>query len=427
MYGAFLVDPTTPSNYRYTKDYVIVLSDWINTNPSQVLANLKKDGDYYAPRFPLQPSLSKFIHDYHKAPKEERPKLLDDYKMMQQMRMSIYDLNDVAYDTFLLNGHSPKSPWTAQVKVGDIVRLRFIGAGANTIFRVKIPETTLQMVHAQGNDVTPYTLKDFTIAPGETYDVLVKIKKDKPYIIYAESRDTVGTALGALMTNSHQVINYQQITPFPEPLPVTREMMDFMMGGVKQASLPIHEKKRSMHSMSKHMKNVIKNPSMHMVKNVHKMKMNGAKGMLHASTVNEDTMHSMHMPTSTNQMQNMNKTHSKVQQEALPQHGKKSTSMSKHGNMKHVMKHLSIPMTKNEHEMVMNGAMTMQHSSSKKLSNASMSNEPMMHPVHMPTSTKQMQDMNKAHSKVQPDALPQHTKKNTSISKHGNMVGYKDH
>lgn len=225
LYGAFLIDPVTKPSYRYNKDYVIVLSDWSNTDPDQILANLKKDGDYYSPDFPLQPSLAKFIHDYRKSSTEERQQLIDDYKAMQKMRMSIYDLSDVAYNAFLLNGHSNCNPWIAPVKVGDIVRLRFIGAGGSTIFHVKIPGTTMQMVHVQGNDIKPFDVTDFTIAPGETYDVLVKIQNNKPYIIYAESNDTVGAAYGALNSSPNQIINFKNISPFPEPLPVTREMM----------------------------------------------------------------------------------------------------------------------------------------------------------------------------------------------------------
>ncbi len=67
LYGAFIIDPIHPPLYKYTKDYVMVLSDWSNTEPQQILANLKKEGDYYSPKFPLQPSLMKFIHDYSKA------------------------------------------------------------------------------------------------------------------------------------------------------------------------------------------------------------------------------------------------------------------------------------------------------------------------------------------------------------------------
>lgn len=238
LYGAFIIDPAQQPSYHYTKDYVIVLSDWSNTHPDQILANLKKEGDYYSPNFPMQPSLMRFIHDYQKANKSERKNLVDDYKMMQQMRMSIYDINDVAYDAFLLNGHPKTNPWTAPVTVGDVVRLRFIGAGGNSIFHVKLPNTEMEMVHVQGNDVKPYPIKNFTIASGETYDVLVKIKDNQPQIIYVESTDQVGAVYGALVTSPHQYVNYYDVSSFPEPLPVTREMMSFgMMHGMNHGDM----------------------------------------------------------------------------------------------------------------------------------------------------------------------------------------------
>lgn len=237
LYGAFIIDPPVPSSYRYSKDFVVVLSDWSNTRPEKILANLKKDGDYYSPKFPLQPSLAKFIHDYRKSSMEERKKLIMDYKMMQQMRMSIYDISDVAYDAYLLNGQTKYNPWAALVKIGDVVRLRFIGSAASTIYRIKIPNTSMKMVHVQGNDVKPYNISDFTIAPGETYDVLVKIEKDDPYIIYAESLDTLGKAVGVLLTHPNQSIVNKFIPTFPEPEPTTREMMVNMMSGKEQGSM----------------------------------------------------------------------------------------------------------------------------------------------------------------------------------------------
>ncbi len=247
LYGAFLIDPPKPSSYRYNKDYTIVLSDWSNTDPDQILANLKKNGDYYSPNFPLQPSLMKFMHDYRKASSEERQNLINDYKAMQKMRMSIYDISDVAYDAFLLNGHPKTSPWTASVTIGDTVRLRFIGAGGNTIFHVKIPGTSMKMVHAEGNDIQPFDVEDFTVAPGETYDVLVSIQKNEPYMIYAESLDTVGTALGALINTPNQIVNYSNVTPFDEPVPVTRQMMSMMMSNKIQGNLP-----QTMHMQMSH-------------------------------------------------------------------------------------------------------------------------------------------------------------------------------
>jgi len=224
LYGGMIIDPIHPPPYRYDKDFVVVLSDWSNTPPEQIYANLKKEGDYYAPRFPLQPSLIKFIHDYRQATPMQRKQLVSDYQMMQQMRMNIYDISDVAYDAFLLNGRTPKKPWTAAVSVGDVVRLRFINAAGSTIFNVKIPQTKMKIVQLDGNNIKPDTVSYFTIAPGETYDVLVSITQPEPAIIYAESLDTSGYAVGALITRSLQKINFQSIQPFPEPSPAMRNV-----------------------------------------------------------------------------------------------------------------------------------------------------------------------------------------------------------
>lgn len=228
LYGAFIIDPIKKPAYHYTKDFAIVLSDWSHSTGKQIFANLKKDGDYYSPRFPLQPSLMKFLHDYSCVDLAEKKLLLNDYKTMQKMRMSIYDISDVAYNSFLMNGHSACYPWEAAVKINDVVRLRFIDASGSTNFFVKIPGTTMQVVHVQGNDVKPYLVNNFFITPGETIDVLLKIKDHCPYVIYAESADKVGAAYGALISDLNQMVNFH-VTPFPEPKPVTREMMHNMM------------------------------------------------------------------------------------------------------------------------------------------------------------------------------------------------------
>ncbi len=181
LYGAFIIDPRQPSSYRYQEDKVIILSDWSNTPAQQILDHLK-------------------TAKANKSPATTNP------SHAQQMVMSPEDNSDVTYDAYLLNGHPPKNPWTSSVKVGDTLRLRFIGAAASTIYRVSIPDTKLQVVHVQGNDVKPYFVSDFIIAPGETYDVLVKITKDQPYVIHAESIDQRGTAIGVLLSHPQQAI-----------------------------------------------------------------------------------------------------------------------------------------------------------------------------------------------------------------------------
>ncbi len=223
VYGAFIVAPPH-QRLKYNKAFVVLLSDWSNVPGSQVFDNLKKDGDYYSPKFPLQPSLMHFLKTYKNASASQRKRLLKVYWSMQQTRMGTYDISDIAYDTFLMNGHPPTRPWFGHVKTGETIRLRFIGAGASTIFHVKIPGVKMKMVQVDGNDIKPYYVKSFFIAPGETYDVLVKITKKTPYIIYAESSGQVGAALGALINKKHQKVDFKNVKPFPEPAPKMMKM-----------------------------------------------------------------------------------------------------------------------------------------------------------------------------------------------------------
>ena len=230
VYGGITIDPLHPA-IKSSKDFMVILSDWNDTDPETVYANLKKEGDYYSKTMPLQPSLWRFWKSYHAAPsKKDKQQLMSAYLGMQKMRMSIYDISDIKYDTFLLNGHPPSAPWTAQVKVGDTVRLRFVGAGASTFFKVKIPHHPLKVVQVDGQNVKPYTVDKLTIAPGETYDVLISIIQEKPTIIYTESADKVGVALGALLTEKNQTVDYQAVAPFPDPAPVSMMNHGMMVG-----------------------------------------------------------------------------------------------------------------------------------------------------------------------------------------------------
>lgn len=358
FYGAFLIDPPKPPHYKYTKDYVIVLSDWSNTEANQILNNLKKEGDYYSPRFPLQPSLAKFLHDYQKASIEERKKIVDDYKMMQQMRMGLYDISDVAYDAFLLNGQPNTYPWTAPVKIGDVVRLRFIGAGGSTIFNVKIPGTSMQMVHVQGNDVKPYTINDFKIAPGETFDVLVKIQKNEPYIIYAESIDTLGAALGALVTTPYQLVNFQQVTPFPEPKPVTREMMMLMMEGMGHGTSGMNMKDHSSMKMNADTRQTHSMSSMpHEMKKQNSQKMN----MNHSMPPNKmNSKHSQHKMGAMSQEMKMNKKTDHSAHQSMSDSMKTDPNMKMDSNMKKMDPNMKMGSdTKMDENMSMDHSMPM--------------------------------------------------------------------
>ncbi len=220
LYGALIVDPKKPSAYRYDKDFSIVLSDWSNENPDSIYKHLKQNGDYYSGSAPLQPTLAQFFKDRSAKTGKERADVFQKYWGMQLMRMSVYDLSDVQYDAFLLNGTTPKQPWQQFVKIGDTVRLRLIAAGASTVFNVKVDDAPLTVVEVQGNDVKPYTVNKLSLAPGQTIDVLLTIKDNKPYTIYAESLDTSGYAIGLLNPTGAKIIQTPTVTPFSPPPPM---------------------------------------------------------------------------------------------------------------------------------------------------------------------------------------------------------------
>jgi FtsP/CotA-like multicopper oxidase with cupredoxin domain/uncharacterized protein involved in copper resistance len=224
LYGGLIIDPPARPPYRYNRDFVMVLSDWSNTSPEHIYANLKKKDGYYDAGFPLQASLLKFIHDYRKATPNGRQQLLNRYKMMQKSRMNIYDVSDIAYDAYLLNGRTSQQAWMRSVHVGDRVRLRFIDAGASTVFNVKVANMPMKIVQVDGNNIKPYSVHRFSIEPGETYDVIIAIKQLRPAIIYAESIDTRGHVFGALTTIPSQHVNFQQVRAFPEPAPMKMAM-----------------------------------------------------------------------------------------------------------------------------------------------------------------------------------------------------------
>lgn len=223
LYGALIIDPKTPSPYHYSKDFPIVLSDWSNANPDTIYNNLKKGNGRPAV---LQPTLLQFFKDLSGKPKAEKAAVWKAYWGMQTARMSVYDLSDVQYDAFLLNGKTQREPWQQFVKVGDTVRLRLIGAGASTVFKIKISDAPLKVVEVQGNDIKPFEVKDITLAPGQTMDVLLNIKEKKPYIIYAESIDASGYAVGILNPTATPITSIPAVTPFPAPKPMAMAPMD---------------------------------------------------------------------------------------------------------------------------------------------------------------------------------------------------------
>ncbi len=192
LYGAIIIDPREPEPYAFDREYVVVLSDWHDSPPKTILANLVRQPDYYNQR---RQTVATLLDDVRE--KGFRAALANRLAWAE-MRMTPTDISDVSGYTFLVNGKSPAQNWTGLFAPEERVRLRFINAAAMTFFDVRIPGLQMTVVQADGNNVQPVVIDEFRIAVAETYDVIVEPKEDRAYTLFAESMARTGFARGTL-------------------------------------------------------------------------------------------------------------------------------------------------------------------------------------------------------------------------------------
>ncbi len=236
VYGSIVIKPTRREPFRFDREYVVVLSDWHDTKPERILANLKKQSDYYNYS---QRTIGDFFRD---VSEKGFAATLEERKMWGDMRMTPTDIADISGYTFLVNGKSPKQNWTALFEPGERVRLRFINAAAMTIFDVRIPGLAMTVVQADGNNVQPVKVDEFRISVAETYDVIVRPMDDKPYSIVAESMSRTGLGRATLAPR----LGMEASIPAPRKRPLLNmsdmgmadgDMADGSMSGMARGSM----------------------------------------------------------------------------------------------------------------------------------------------------------------------------------------------
>ncbi|MGE8360360.1 copper resistance system multicopper oxidase [Pseudomonas sp.] len=233
VYGALVIDAKEPEPFSYDRDYVVLLSDWTDENPSRVLAKLKKQSDYYNQH---KRTVGDFIDDVSEMGWSAA---VADRKMWAEMKMSPTDLADVSgYTyTYLMNGQAPDGNWTSIFKPGEKIRLRFINASAMTYFDVRIPGLKMTVVAADGLHVKPVSVDEFRIAVAETYDVIIEPDSEQAYTVFAQSMDRTGYARGTLAVQ--EGLSAPVPSPDPRPLIAMGDMgMDHgSMGGMDHGNM----------------------------------------------------------------------------------------------------------------------------------------------------------------------------------------------
>jgi len=221
--GALIIQPRRKDTIPYDRDYVVLLSDWTETNPEKIFSNLKEQSDFY---------------NYHRLTagdflKEAKEKGLgstvSNRLTWARMDMSPTDLSDIssATYTYLMNGNAPNANWTGLFQPGERVRLRFINGSSMTFFDVRVPGLKMTVVQADGNDIEPVAVDEFRIGVAEVYDVIVEPKTDAAYTIFAQSEDRTGYARGTLTPKLGMTAAVPPIDPRP-----MRTMVDMGMGNM---------------------------------------------------------------------------------------------------------------------------------------------------------------------------------------------------
>ncbi|TWC43154.1 CopA family copper-resistance protein [Pseudomonas sp. SJZ079] len=211
VYGPLVIDAKEPEPFQYDRDYVVMLSDWTDEDPSRVMAKLKKQSDYY--NFHKR-TVGDFIDD---VSQQGWSAAVADHKMWAEMKMSPTDLADVsAYTyTYLMNGQAPNGNWTGIFKPGEKLRLRFINGSAMSYFDVRIPGLKMTVVAADGQHVKPVSVDELRIAVAETYDVIVETSSAEAYTIFAQSMDRTGYARGTLAVREGLSAPVPELDPRP--------------------------------------------------------------------------------------------------------------------------------------------------------------------------------------------------------------------
>ncbi|MGB5821141.1 MAG: multicopper oxidase domain-containing protein, partial [Saonia sp.] len=162
VYGSIMIQPKEKT-LDYDKDLVVVLSDWTNEKPMNVLRNLKRGNEWYQVKKGTAVPLGRVIKE---GAFGAQLKFWRD-------RMEGADIADIYYPAFFTNGK--KMAEYPEFKPGEKVRLRFINASASTYYWMDFGGGNPMLVSSDGVDVQPVSKSRFLFGIAETYDVIVTI------------------------------------------------------------------------------------------------------------------------------------------------------------------------------------------------------------------------------------------------------------
>jgi CopA family copper-resistance protein len=216
VYGSFVIKPKEKL-LDYDKELVLMLSDWTNEKPMNVLRNLKRGNEWYGIKKGTATPLNQVIG---------RGAFGAQLNFWRQ-RMEGADIADVYYPAFLINGEEQID--YPNFKPGEKVRLRIIDGAASTSFWMTFGGGSPVLVSSDGLDVVPVEKNKTFIGVAETYDFIITIPKNGKIEYRITAQDGSGTA-SAFIGNG-EVLAAMEI-PRPDKIGMMQQMakMDMKMG-----------------------------------------------------------------------------------------------------------------------------------------------------------------------------------------------------
>ncbi len=181
VYGAIVIRPRE-RDLEVDREHVVVLSDWTNESPHEVMRTLMRGSEWYAQRKGNAQTLLGAWAGGH----------LGEFFRRERVRMAAMDVSDVFYDAFLANGVTMER---LEAHPGERVLLRVINAAASTYFHLGSATGPLTIVGSDGLRVKPVEVNRLLIGMAETYDVIITMPLDGRAIEFrATAQDSSGFA-----------------------------------------------------------------------------------------------------------------------------------------------------------------------------------------------------------------------------------------
>ncbi|MBF9252171.1 multicopper oxidase domain-containing protein [Pontibacter sp. 172403-2] len=270
LYGSIVIHPRA-RKADAPEEQVLVLADWTNEKPMDILRNLKRGSEWYTVKKGNAQSFNRIIaHNNLKAKLK-----------LSWQRMPGMDISDVYYDAFLVNGQRVQE---YPLKAREQVRLRVINGSSSTYFHVQFAGGKMQLIAADGQEVEPFMVDRVLIGVAETYDFIVTVPEGGSYEFRATAQDGTGYSSTFLGTGPRVMA---PDVPRPDIFKLNEMMANMSMGGMSKASMGQGgmmntEKGMEGMDMKEHQKSGGKQP-----------------GQMQHEPMQQDTTHNMHRQQDT--------------------------------------------------------------------------------------------------------------------------------